>query len=294
MESDQDDQPLCTARRRLEKLKARVHLTEQQIECFSQEVVWTLEKLTLARLALTPEMCRSLSRESLLLAEVEDKLMVLLEIKDRSRPTFEVRITQALIKDFDQLKMRMTEVTPELMTEEQLSALLPIWQLHQSGCAGLSPAGAALCLYIALCVEVKLKSETRAIATRRLPRLQRKLSDQRSLMASLEAEDKELIDCSEIDEKMCSDLTGVTGDFSRAVVIEERTIGVRHLRHGTASGGVLSRTAHSMVQSSDFSFPDFDRQDLYQERPPEEDEWEVALEGEREGIRLCGSRFFCM
>lgn len=186
----------------------------------------------------------------------------------------------------------MADVDPERMTEEQLSALLPIWKLHQSGSSSLSPAGQVLCQFIALCVEVKLKSETRANAERRLPRLLQKLNSQRSLLASLEADRKGNEEWSEVDEKMCSDLTGITGDLSKAVVLEERTIGVRHLRRGTASGGVLSRAANSMLPN--VSFPDFDRQDLYQERPPEEEDWEVALEGEPEAIRLCGARFFCM
>jgi hypothetical protein len=188
----------------------------------------------------------------------------------------------------------MAGISPELMTEEQLNSLLPIWQLHKSGCPGLTAAGSALCCFIALCVEVKLKIETRAGAEHRLPHLQRKLQNQRCLLASLEADskNKEELEYSEVDEKMCSDLTGVTGDLSKAVVIEERTIGVRHLRHGTASGGLLSRTANSFLQS-EVSFPDFEKQDLYQERPAVEEEFEVAMEGEREAIR-CGSRFFCM
>lgn len=188
----------------------------------------------------------------------------------------------------------MAGISPELMTEEQLNSLLPIWQLHKSGCPGLTAAGSALCCFIALCVEVKLKIETRAGAEHRLPHLQRKLQNQRCLLASLEADskNKEELEYSEVDEKMCSDLTGVTGDLSKAVVIEERTIGVRHLRHGTASGGLLSRTSNSFLQSEVF-FPDFEKQDLYQERPAVEEEFEVAMEGEREAIR-CGSRFFCM
>jgi len=293
MDIHTEDSLLTPAHRRADQLLARVHLTEQQIEYFSQEVVWTLEKLTLARLALTQELCKTLGREPPLLAEVEDKFMVLLGMKIRSWPAFKVRDIQALISDFDRLKKRMAAISPELMTEEQLDFLLPIWQLHQSGCRGLTPAGSALCCFIALCVKVKLKIETRAGAERRLPHLQQKLRTQRCLLASLEADGKgkEELEYSEVDEKMCSDLTGVTGDLSKAVVIEERTMGVRHLRRGTASGGLLSRTANSFMQS-EVSFPDFDRQDLYQERPAEE-EFEVAMEGEREAVR-CGSRFFCM
>jgi len=288
MDNCSEDHLVISARLRAEKILARVRLTEQQIECFSQEVVWTLERLTVARLALTQELCRTLRRASPLLAEVQDKFMRLLEVRERSWPAFQVRDRQTLISDFEQLKRRMAEVNPDTMTEEQLSALLPIWQLHKSGSAGLSPAGLALCHFIALCVEVKLKSETRASAERRLPRLQRKLSSHRSLLAGLEAGEKG--EWNDVDEKLSSDLTGLTGDFCKAVVLEERTVGVRHLRHGTASGGLLSRAANSLLHSSDVSFPDFEGQDLYQERPPEED-WEV---GESEAVRLCGGGFFCL
>lgn len=289
MDSHSEDHPLVAARLRAEKLLARVRLTEQQIECFSQEVLWTLERLTVARLALTQEVCRTLRRASPMLVEVQDKFLRLLEVRERSWPAFQVRDRQTLISDFDQLKRRMAEVNPEAMTEEQLSALLPIWHLHRSGSPGLSPAGLALCHFIALCVEVKLKSETRANAERRLPRLQQKLNSHRSLLAELEA-DMKGNEWSDMDEKLSSDLTGLTGDFSKAVVLEDRTVGVRHLRHGTASGGVLSRAANSLLHSSDVSFPDFEGQDLYQERPPQED-WEME---EPEAVRLCGGRFFCL
>jgi len=62
-----------------------------------------------------------------------------------------------------------------------------------------------------------------------LPRLQRKLSSHRSLLGGLEAGEKE--EWNDVDEKLSSDLTGLTGDFCKAVVLEERTVGVRHLRY---------------------------------------------------------------
>ena len=91
MDSSSEDHPLACAQQRAEKLLSRVRLTEQQIECFSQEVVWTLESLTVARLALTQELCRTLRRVPPLLAEVEDKFMMLLGRRERSWPAFEVR-----------------------------------------------------------------------------------------------------------------------------------------------------------------------------------------------------------
>lgn len=175
------------------------------------------------------------------------------------------------------------------LKEEQLTELLPIWKRYQSGLfPNLGPGATALLQFISYCVEYKLKSETVATAARKLPRLQYKQTHLCSLIRSLESQlSQEECDIGELDEKLSGDQTGLTLDLSKAVMVEERTIGVSMVRRGTASGGVLGR--------GEVSFPEFTRSDLYQDHfPCPTETLDLVLEGEYEVFGYCGPKLFCM
>ena len=175
------------------------------------------------------------------------------------------------------------------LKEEQLTELLPIWKRYQSGLLpNLGPGATALLQFLSCCVEYKLKSETVATAAHKLPRLQHKQTHLCSLIRSLESQlSQEECDISDLDEKLSGDQTGLTLDLSKAVAIEERTIGVSMVRRGTASGGVLGR--------AEVSFPEFTRSDLYQDHfPCHTEALDLVLEGEYEVSGYCGSKLFCM
>jgi len=294
---------LSTARFRLEKLASRLLLTQQQIALFTQEADNLLLDVKASIEAVTAKVGEELGRvqsPTSDFSEIGDKFMLLLGGK-RSWSAFKVRTRQALIRNVDCLKDVMSSLNSANLQEEQLTELLPIWKRFQSGLLpNQGPAATALLQFLSYSVEYKLKSEVGTTAARKLTRLQSKQIRLCSLIKTLESalgrfqQAETWIDISEMDEKLSADQTGWTLgtlDLSKAVVLEERTIGVSMLRGGTASGGVLGRQGKL---NSEVSFPDFNRSDLYPEHFPSHIETlDLVLEGEHE-VRWCGSGLFCM
>ena len=210
----------------------------------------------------------------------------------------------------------MSRVAPDELKEEQLTALLPVWksqeQIHHK-LQGAFAGAVVLTEFIALCVEYKLKNETLATSSRKFPNLEKKLKSQQDDLSSLTHQidfcERQILklhrallsshENSEVDERLTPDLTGLSigsTDLSKAVVIEERTIGVAPFREGTASGGIMKTVSpkHSVLPQGEL-FPNFEKGDLYRDRPPsEESSFEIAYEDSPSVSRFCGSNFFCM
>lgn len=208
----------------------------------------------------------------------------------------------------------MRSFDPVRLQEEHLTAILPIWKAQDNIVRKLQafPGACVLSDFLSQCVEFKLKSETLAMAARKRPAIELKLLAQQQanslLTGQIEYAEEQIPalqralvssrEESEVDERLSPDLTALTlgsTDLSRAVVIEERTIGVAPFHEGTATGGLLKTVSprHSVLHTT--SFPNFETRDLYRERPPtEETEFHIAYEDAGEVSKFCGSRFLCM
>jgi len=219
-----------------------------------------------------------------------------------------------VVQECERLKQAMKAVDLVKLQEEQLTALLPIWKAHDNIARKLQsfPGACVLSDFLSLCVEFKLKSETLAMSARKHPALELKLQVQQqanSVLATQIAYAEEQIPAlqrallssredSEVDERLSPELTALSmgsTDLSKAVVIEERTIGVAPFREGTATGGLLKTGSprHSVLPGS--YFPNFETRDLYRERPPtEETEFRIQYEDAGEVAPFCRSRFLCM
>lgn len=308
---------LTKGRSRVEKITSQLHLCEQQIDFFTQESSRLLTSIQETADRLTEEQCEGLhsaGTPTSALLEVADKLMLLLGAKDRSWAGFRVKYRQAAAQECERLKEAMKSVDLVKLQEEQLTALLPIWKAHDNIARKLQPFPGACLLsdFLSLCVEFKLKSETLATFARKHPALERKLQAQQLANAQLSSQiafaeeqipslQRALLSSredSEVDERLSPDLTGFSigsTDLSKAVVIEERTIGIAPFREGTATGGLLKigSPRHSALPST--SFPNFETRDLYRERPPtEEEEFHIQYEDAGEVSQFCRSRFLCM
>lgn len=283
---------LLGSRERLERLSAQLHLTQQQIDLFKHETQSAAERIKDATWHFTKEACSELSRlsePSPILLDLSDKFMLLLDQQDRSWKTF-----LAILKNFGPLKALMNSISPEHLSEEQLSALLPVWknqQTLQAKLAKVARGAVIMAEWISYCVEYKLKKETLNSALKRLPELEKKV---RTVMTAIATQTASVSSSEfkvvEVRQKMYQ------AEESAAHFLD---LSVSSLRSTAAAKvKVDDPTPRPKVQSPRFQqeFPNFLSEELYGETPREQEEqrFEVDFEESQSVLGCCRSRFFCM
>lgn len=188
----------------------------------------------------------------------------------------------------------MNSISPDHLTEEQLSALLPVWKNQQTLQAKLSKTArgaVVLSEWISYCVEYKLKKETLNSAVKKLPELEKKV---RSVMAAIAGHSSAL---AAAEAKVTEVRQKVTqAEESAANFLD---LSVSSLRSTAAAkmkmdDGMQRPKMHS--ERFQQEFPNFLSEELYQETPEERqnEQFEVDF-GESPGVLgCCRSRFFCM
>lgn len=283
---------LVASRERLERLSAQLHLTQQQIDLFKHETQSAAERIKDATWHFTKEACSELSHlsePSASLLDLAEKFMLLLDQQDRSWKTF-----KAILKNFGPLKALMNSISPDHLSEEQLSALLPIWknqQILQAKLAKIARGAVIIAEWISYCVEYKLKKETLNSALKRLPELEKKI---RTVMAAIANQTASVSSSesrvSEIRQKMTK------AEESAAQFLD---LSVSSLRSTAAAKvKVEDPTPRPKTQSPRFQqeFPNFLSEELYRETLAERQEqlFEVDFGESQSVLGCCRSRFFCM
>ena len=307
---------LRSEKERLERVTSSLHLTQQQIDFFSQETQKALEGIKDANWRFTKEVCSDMARirsPSPALLDVCEKFLFVLDQGDRSWKTF-----RAICLNYSPLKTLMNSTSPDLLTEAKMSELLPLWKNQQSTIAKLgkvSKGGCVLAEWICSCVEFKLRKETLSAARRKLPELERKVKIQVQAIAEKNAqilvhEEKILeaqaaCDIGLDSEESCKflppkslniSLVSITStNLSVRPAAEDRAVNVAPLRRGgTATGGLLSLIS---PRGQPKEFPNFTSGELYRETPlsarPREEAARIDIESENEIPGCCRSRFFC-
>ena len=188
----------------------------------------------------------------------------------------------------------MNSISPDHLSEEQLSALLPIWknqQTLQAKLAQTARGAVVIAEWISHCVEYKLKKETLNSAVKKLPELEKKV---RAVMAAIATHTSALSSAetkvNQIRQKVSQ------AEESAANFLD---LSVSSLRSTAAAKMKMEEELpRPKMQSERFQqeFPNFLSEELYQETPEErqEERFEVDF-GESPGVLgCCRSRFFCM
>lgn len=300
---------------RLERITASLHLTKQQIDFFSQETQKALEGLKDANWRFTKEVCTDMARirsPSPALLDVCEKFLFVLDQGDRSWKTF-----RAICTNYSPLKTLMNSTSPDLLTEEKMNELLPLWKNQQNTIAKLakvSKGGCVLAEWICSCVEYKLRKETLLAARRKLPDLERKMKTQVQAIAEKNAQilvqEEKILEAQAVcdigldseesirffpPKSLNISLVSITStNLSMKHVAEDRAVSIVPLRRGTATGGLLSLVS---PKGQPKEFPNFTSGELYRETPlparPREEAARIDIESENEVPGCCRSRFFC-
>lgn len=163
-------------RQRLERATAHLHLAQQQVDLFGQETQTALESMQAASDSLTRAVCEELAlvaEPGEDLSDLADRFLLLLERKERSWAAF-----QACLRLYTPLKALMGSVSAANLTEDQLTALLPVWKNQhqlQSTVQRSAKGAGSIVQWISFCVEFKLKMETLSSAQKAIPDLEYKI-----------------------------------------------------------------------------------------------------------------------
>lgn len=188
----------------------------------------------------------------------------------------------------------MNSISPDHLSEEQLTALLPIWKNQQSLQAKLakSARGAVIIAeWISHCVEYKLKKETLNSAVKKLPELEKKV---RTVMTAIATQTAAVGEAEGRVEEVRQKV--VQAEESAANFLD---LSVSSLR-STAAAKMKAddSTPRPKIQSPHFKqeFPNFLSQELYQDAPDEKQEAQFEVDfSESPGVMgCCRARFFCM
>lgn len=228
------------------------------------------------------------------LIDITDKFLFLLDQRERSWKTF-----RAITHNYTPLKALMNSLNLDMISEEQMNALLPVWKHKQSVLSKLdrvSKGGVVLAEWLCCCVEFRLKNETLRAARRKLPELERKIRAQMQLIAEKNAQ---IFTC---EEKLASAKAALDGrpstpsdasfnSTSLSLILSEDACIVLSPRHeGTATRGLLAQV--SPRSKANLAFPSFGSPTLYNDRV-EGVEFSIDYSTGDGSKGCCHSRFFC-
>jgi len=280
----QKKKQMQSLRHRLERATAHLHLTQQQVDLFRHETQTAQERMKAACDSLTRELCEELVRvgePGEELKDLADQFLLLLERKERSWPAF-----QANFKLFHPLKARMESVSAANLTEDQLTALLPVWKnQHQLQSSLHRTAKGAACIvhWISYCVEFKLKMETLSSAQKAIPDLEYKI---KKCVAAIAENMKEI---SALEAQQTRLQAKIEGE-----VVETPFSPSDQSQNSLRSTNIHAKSRSDVIEGSPrpqySDFPNFSSKKLYGETPAQ---GEVDFGESSEYCAGCKGKLFC-
>lgn len=292
--------------KRLERLKSQLALTYSQLSIYKEEVFRLKNALNDCISDFTAETCaelRGIKAPISSLCEVCDKVLLLLNINDRSWKSF-----RSLTKHFAAFRNLLITSQGESIEDCIINEVLPLWkgQKHYRVKLERCYGGNLLLDWIGYVVELNLKKEIIRSSQKRVPELKKMIKLQnKSLSALIDENEKienivkqakngmdhdfEFEDCSEIGFKTVS---------YKNTENDERFLFNSTVHRGTASGGIMQKTSRGLTKKTEnvSVFPNFSSDSLYGETPvykqTEIDE-QIIYEGRNEVIGCCRMNFFC-
>ena len=240
------------------------------------------------------------------LSDVYDKLLLLLDIKDRSWKSF-----RSISKNFTAFKNLMASVQTEKLPENIINEVLPLWKNYNVIRAKLSKFSKGACLlldWIVHVAEFNVKAEMIISSKKRIPELERMVKHQSKTLSDLASESisieeimnktKEDLEDNIVDCEDCEELSLTSKPYSFVnSECDDKHIFHLTVHRGTASGGIL-HSGKSLKKGSDLEmlFPNFNSDNLYGEVPVEKNidiDQPIAYEGRAEAVGCCRMKFFC-
>lgn len=294
---------------RLERLNSQLQLTYTQLSIYTQEAVKLKEALQACTNSFTPDICnelRSIKAPMSSLCEVCDKILLILDIKDRSWKSF-----KSITKHFLAFKNLMASAQAEVIQDSVINEVLPMWKSQAGVRNKLSrcPGGIILLDWIGYIVEMNVKNEIMQSSQKRIPELERMIRHQTHALSDLIKESTKIekimsqarlgFDFQEIDFDDCSESSYVSKPYTYLKQEQDnRLIFNSTVHRGTASGGIMQKISKGVLKKNDLKslFPNFNSDTLYREsqvyKQTEIDE-NIIYEGRTEMIGCCRMKFFC-
>ncbi|OMJ87296.1 hypothetical protein SteCoe_10980 [Stentor coeruleus] len=296
--------------KRYERLNSQLQLTRHQLSIYTEEAKNLQTQLNKILNQFTKEVSadlRIIKTPITCLLELSDKLLLILDIKDRSWKSF-----RSMLKNFPAFKNLMISIQNDQLPENVINEVLPLWKSQGTLRLKLSKINNGACVlldWISMIVEYNLKSEISITSKKRIPELERMIKIQAKILSDLASESlsieelvnktKSNLDDGEMDCEDCSELslTSKPYDFVKSEQ-DERQIFHSTMHRGTASGGIMQNSFKTYKEKSELRilFPNFNSESLYGEAPVNKNvevEDPIIYEGKNEMIGCCRMRFFC-
>ncbi|OMJ91743.1 hypothetical protein SteCoe_5644 [Stentor coeruleus] len=241
------------------------------------------------------------------LLELCDKLLLVLDIKDRSWKSF-----RSVSKNFPAFKNLMLSIQNDQLSENVINEVLPLWKSQNLMRLKLSKISTGACLlldWISLIVEYNLKCEIILTSKKRIPELEKMIKIQSKILSDLTSEclsieelvnkTKTNIEDGEFDCDECSELSMTSKPYAFvSSEQEERHVFHSTVHRGTASGGIMQSSFKMSKERAELQtlFPNFNSENLYGEVPVNRNvelEEPIIYEGKTEMIGCCRMKFFC-
>jgi hypothetical protein len=296
--------------KRFDRLTSQLSLTRSQLQAYAEESRLLQAKLAACASQFSKELCselRAVKAPVSCLLDVCDKLLLVLDIKDRSWKSF-----RSLTKNFAAFKCLLQSVQTEPLLDSTVTEVLPYWKQQQVVRNKLAKISEAVVLldWIVLVVEYNLKTEIVQISRKRVPELEKMVKQQARVMAELNSESasmeemvskaKSSVDEEELDCDECSEMSLTSKPYAYLKQdTEERVVFHSTVHRGTASGGIMQFSVKGSKDSTAIqsNFPNFNSESLYGEMPVNrlrcDSEERVFFEGDTNSVGCCRLKFFC-
>jgi hypothetical protein len=280
--------------KRLNKIRSKLQILNQQIEFYTKEYESALENAKNCSCKLTKEMCIELcsyERLSKTVYEICAKTMLVLEQQGQGFKAF-----KSLCAKFEHFKELMSLAQESNLSESIISEILPIWKnqtMIQAKVSKTSKAAALLAQWLGFMVEYNLKRGTVNTSKRRVPELEKKLKIQMELVENLKNDNY-------IARKVCLNKENSCEDKH----LENFSEGIENYREtqnqpfGSSIHPVAASAAYlySSMSSERVGriFPNFDDEGIYaEERIKESDGQSLIYEDIGEIPGCLRNKFFC-
>ncbi|OMJ84334.1 hypothetical protein SteCoe_14558 [Stentor coeruleus] len=296
--------------KRFERLNSQLQLTRHQLSVYTEEAKTIQVQLDKVLNQFTKEVCsdlRIIKAPVSCLLELCDKLLLILDIKDRSWKSF-----RSVSKNFPAFKNLMISIQNDQLPENVINEVLPLWKSQGTLRLKLSKINNGACVlldWISMIVEYNLKSEIIVTSKKRIPELEKMIKSQSKTLSDLTSESlsieelvnktKSNLEDGEMDCDDCSELSLTSKPYAFVKSEQdERQIFHSTVHRGTASGGIMQSSFKMFRENSELQtlFPNFNSENLYGEAPVNKNvelEDPIIYEGKTEMIGCCRMRFFC-
>lgn len=285
--------------KRFGHLNSQLALTRHQLASYSEEAALLQSKLRSCLFSFTKDQCADLRKTKTpisSLVDLTDKLLLLLDIKDRSWKGF-----RSVSKNFTALKSLMSSIQTEQQPDNVINEILPLWKNQgtiRTKLSKFNPGACVLLDWVTFVVEFNVKAEMAASSKKRIPELEKMVKYQSKTLNDLTTESISIEEVmnktkADLDEQVldCEELSLTSKPFFINSQQDERHIFHFTVHRGTASGGIM----HSgKAKTLEETFPNFNSEHLYGEIPVDKHADEpIVFEGKTEAVGCCRMKFFC-